>query len=71
MLELNAIKNLGRKINNVGESNAFFKSHYCQRYDRLVPGIIHKSMLGIFCRRQKRGLFSPVFAFLKEHSGTK
>jgi len=25
-------------------------------------------MLGIFCRRQKRGLFSPVFTFLKEHS---
>jgi len=25
-------------------------------------------MLGILCRRQKRGLFSPVFAFLKEHS---
>jgi hypothetical protein len=27
-----------------------------------------KSMLGIFCRRQKCGLFLPVFAFLKEHS---
>jgi len=27
-----------------------------------------KNMLGLFCRRQKRGLFSPVFAFLKEHS---
>jgi hypothetical protein len=26
-------------------------------------------MLGIFCRSQKRGLFSSVFAFLKEHSG--
>jgi len=25
-------------------------------------------MLGIFCRQQKRGLFSPVLAFLKEHS---
>ena len=27
-----------------------------------------KSMLGIFCWRQKRGLFLSVFAFLKEHS---
>jgi len=27
-----------------------------------------KNMLGIFCRRQKRGLFSPVSTFLKEHS---
>ena len=26
-------------------------------------------MLGIFCWRQKRGLFWSVFAFLKEHSG--
>jgi len=25
--------------------------------------------LGIFCRRQKQGLFSPVFALLKEHAG--
>lgn len=25
-------------------------------------------MLGIFCWRQKRGLFLPVFAFLKEHN---
>jgi hypothetical protein len=25
-------------------------------------------MLGIFRRRQKRGLFTSVFAFLKEHS---
>jgi len=27
-----------------------------------------KNMLGIFCRQQKRGLFSSVFTFLKEHS---
>jgi hypothetical protein len=26
-------------------------------------------MLGIFCRRLKRGLFSVVFIFLKKHSG--
>jgi len=45
----------------------YFRRLKVANFNHLSIGMT-KNMLGIFCRRQNRGLFSPVFAFLKEHS---